>query len=161
MLEDVIRKLEAEVEALNYELNTTLPETLEKAIANGDLRENGDYHAALERQGFVSARLSHLRGRLVKLSQIDTTKIPADRVGLGSRVEVEDLDTGETEQYELVIPDEMDLDLGHISVASPLGSALLNKKPGDKTDVRLPFGTRRLKLKKLKTLHDTAAEGLE
>ena len=160
MLDEAISKLEAEVAALNHELNFTIPETLEKAIANGDLKENGDYHAALERQGFVSARLSQLRGRLVKLSQIDTSKIPSDCVGLGSKVEVKDLDTGDKETFELVIPDSMNLDLGHVSVASPLGSALVNKKPGDETEVRLPFGTRRLKVLSLKTLHDTAAEGL-
>ena len=118
MLNDVIERLEAEVEALNYELNVTLPEALEKAIANGDLRENGDYHAALERQGFVSARLSQLRGRLVKISQIDTAKIPVDKIGLGSRVEVQDLDTDDVDEYELVIPDAMDLDLGHVTKAS-------------------------------------------
>jgi transcription elongation factor GreA len=160
MLADIIQRLEAEVEALNYELSVTLPETLERAIANGDLRENGDYHAALERQGFVSARLSQLRGRLVKISQIDIAKIPADKIGLGSRVEVRDLDTDDTDQYELVIPDAMDLDLGHVSVASPLGSALVNRKVGDETEVRLPMGTRRLKVLAIKTLHDLASEGL-
>ena len=160
MLNDIIQRLEAEVEALNYELNTTIPDTLEKAIANGDLKENGDYHAALERQGFVSARLSQLRGRLVKISQIDISKIPADKIGLGSRVEVQDLETEDVDTYELVIPDAMDLDLGHVSVASPLGSALVNKTVGDETEVRLPMGTRRLKVLGVKTLHDIAAEDL-
>lgn len=156
MLEDVIKKLEEEVLALNHELNVTLPETLEKAIANGDLKENGDYHAALERQGFVSARLSHLRGRLVKISQIDISKIPTDRIGLGSLVRVQDMKTKEKETYELVIPDSMDLDQGHVSVSSPLGSALVDRTKGDVTDVRLPAGNRKLKILEVKTLHDTA-----
>lgn len=160
MLDDVIKKLEAEVLALNHELNVTLPETLEKAIANGDLRENGDYHAALERQGFVSARLSHLRGRLVKLSQIDISKIPNDRIGLGSQVHVQDTKTKEKETYELVIPDAMDLDQGHVSVSSPLGSALVDRTKGDVTEVRLPMGTRKLKILRVKTLHDMAAKDL-
>lgn len=154
MLQDVITKLEAEVHELNHELNVTLPDALEKAIAHGDLRENADYHAALERQSFVSARLSQLRSRLAKLAQIDVSKIPADRVGLGSRVEVEDLDSGDRETYELVVPDAMDIDLGHISVASPLGAALSNRKEGDKTTVKLPMGSRRLKVLSVKTLHD-------
>lgn len=160
MLEDVIQKLQDEVAALNYELNTTIPDTLEKAIANGDLRENGDYHAALERQGFVQARLSQLRSRLVRLSSIDISKIPADKVGLGSRVTVQDMKTKEKETWELVVPDAMDLDKGHISVASPLGSALAGKKKGATVEVRLPMGTRKLKVMRLDTLHDLAKKDL-
>jgi len=161
MLDKVIEKLQAEVGALNHELNVILPAALEKAVANGDLKENGDYHAALERQGFVSARLSQLRSRLVKLSAIDTSKIPADQVGLGSHVLVKDLDTGHTETYELVVPDAIDFDKGHISVGSPLGSALLNRRPGDKTDVRLPVGTRKLEILELTTLHDLTNQDLK
>ena len=118
MIEGVMQKLQAEVEMLHHELNVTLPEALGKAIAMGDLKENGDYHAALERQQFVQARLAHLTSRLTKLSQIDTSKIPADRVGLGSKVLVRDMDTKEEEIFELVIPDAMDVDLGHVSVAA-------------------------------------------
>jgi len=161
MLNEAIEKLQGEVEALNYELNVTLPAALKKAVANGDLRENGDYHAALERQGFVRARLNQLRSRLVKLSQIDTSKIPADRVGLGSQVVVEDQSSGERETYELVVPDGVDFEDGHISVASPLGSALVNKKKGEVADVRLPLGQRKLKIVELRTLHDLAREQLE
>jgi transcription elongation factor GreA len=161
MLQEAIEKLQAEVEALNHELNVTLPAALKKAVANGDLRENGDYHAALERQGFVRARLNQLRSRLVKLSQIDTSKIPADRVGLGSQVVVEDLASGERERYELVVPDAVDFDEGHISVASPLGSALINKKQGEVADVRLPLGQRKLKVVELRTLHDLASEQID
>lgn len=161
MLDRVIEKLQAEVEALNHELNVVLPAALEKAVANGDLRENGDYHAALERQSFVGARLTQLRSRLVKLSSIDTSKIPADQVGLGSQVVVEDLDSGEKETFELVVPDAIDFDKGHISVASPLGAALVNRKKGDKTEVRLPMGARSLKIVALKTLHDLAREDLD
>lgn len=161
MLEAAKKKLQGEVEALNHELNVTLPEALKKAIANGDLRENGDYHAALERQQFVQARLSHLRGRLAKLSSIDLTKIPAGRVGLGSRVTVQDVQSKEKESYELVIPDAMDLDLGHISVSSPLGRGLMDHAVGDTAVVQLPGGTRKLKIVELQTLHEQALEGLE
>src|SRR3972149_794826 len=105
MIEQIRQKLTQEVEQLNHELNVLLPEALKKALAQGDLRENGDYHAALERQQFVHARLSHLRSRLAKLSQIDLSKIPRDKIGLGSRVDVQDTETKEKETYELVIPD--------------------------------------------------------
>jgi transcription elongation factor GreA len=154
MIEQIRQKLTREVEQLNHELNVTLPEALKKALQQGDLRENGDYHAALERQQFVHARLSHLRSRLAKLSQIDLSKVPRDRVGLGSRVEVQDMQTREKETYELVIPDAMDMDLGHISVASPLGRGLLDRKAGETVMVRLPAMTRKLKILKLSTLHD-------
>jgi transcription elongation factor GreA len=158
MIEAIKQKLTREVEQLNHELNVTLPEALKKALQQGDLRENGDYHAALERQQFVHARLSHLRSRLAKLSQIDLSKVPKDRVGLGSRVEVQDADTEERETYELVIPDAMDMDAGHISVASPLGRALLDRKAGESVAVRLPAGTRKLKILKVVTLHQQVNE---
>jgi transcription elongation factor GreA len=154
MIEEIKQKLTHEVEQLNHELNVTLPEALKKALAQGDLRENGDYHAALERQQFVHLRLSHLRSRLAKLSQIDLSKVPSDRVGLGSRVEVQDTSTKEREVYELVIPDAMDMDKGHISVASPLGRGLLDHKRGETVTIRLPAMTRKLKILKLFTLHD-------
>jgi transcription elongation factor GreA len=153
MIEEIKQKLNREVEQLNYELNVTLPEALKKALQQGDLRENSDYHAALERQQFVHARLSHLRSRLAKLSQIDLSKVPRDRVGLGSRVEVQDAETKERETYELVIPDAMDMDAGHVSVASPLGRALLDHKAGQTVPVRLPAGTRKLEILKVVTLH--------
>ena len=153
MLEEIRQKLSEEVQKLNHELAITLPEALKKALAQRDLRENGDYHAALERQQFVHARLSHLRSRLSKLSQIDLSKIPTDCVGLGSRVVVEVVGTKERETYELVIPDAMDFDGNQISVASPLGRGLLNKKVGETAVVALPAGPRKLKVVQLTTFH--------
>lgn len=154
MLEEAKKKLGAEIERLNYELNVTLPDTLKKALALGDLKENGDYHAALERQGFVQARLSHLRSRLGKINQIDLTKIPTDGVGLGSKVVVEDLGSKKKENYELVVPDSMDFDNPmHISIASPLGRAMVEKKVGDTVVVQLPGGVRKLKILELVTFH--------
>jgi transcription elongation factor GreA len=162
MLEQVRQKLSEEVQRLNHELAITLPETLKKALQAGDLRENGDYHAAIERQHFIHARLTHLRSRLSKLSQIDLTKIPLDRVGLGSRVVVEPVGTKDRETYELVIPDAMDFEGNQISVASPLGRGLLDKKVGDTAVVQLPGGARKLKVVELVTfpqqLSDTKQE---
>ena len=156
MIEETRNKLLAEVEALNHELHVVLPETLKKAIELGDLRENSDYQAAIERQGIIGARLEQLRSRLHKLSEIDLSKVPTDRVGLGSRVTVLDMDTKEEEVYEVVIPDAVDVEEGHISVSSPLGQALLEKKVKNVAKVQLPFGTRRLKIVELSTLHDKA-----
>ena len=159
MLDAIKQKLSDEVGRLNHELSVTLPEALKRALAMGDLRENGDYHAALERQGFVQARLSHLRSRLAKLSQVDLTKIPTDCVGLGSRVVVQDVATKAKETYALVIPDAMDfVDREEISVASPLGKGLLGKKIGEVALVQLPGGVRQLKLLELKTFYDQDIE---
>lgn len=158
MIAQIRQKLTDEVEQLNHELNVVLPEALKKALQQGDLRENGDYHAALERQQFVHARLSHLRSRLAKLSHIDLSKVPKDRVGLGSRVEVQDADTKQREIYQLVIPDAMDMDAGHISVASPLGRGLLDHKAGETVTIRLPATTRKLRILKIATMHQQVAE---
>jgi transcription elongation factor GreA len=158
MIEAIRKKLSAEVEALNHELSVTLPEALKKAIQQGDLRENGDYHAALERQAFVQSRISQLRSRLGKLSSIDPAKIPPDRVGLGSRVVVKDAETKHQETYELVIPESMDFEGGQISVSSPLGRALLEKKKGETVTVHLPGGTRKLKIVELHTFHDLVSD---
>jgi transcription elongation factor GreA len=158
MIEAAKQKLQAEVEQLNHELGVVLPEALKKAIALGDLRENGDYHAALERQRFIGARLNHLRSRLVKLSQIDLSKIPEGKVGLGSRVVVHDQGTKEKETLELVIPEAMDFEGGQISVASPLGRALLDKTVGQVVTVRLPGAVRTLKILELTTFHEQLGE---
>jgi len=155
MIEEARQKLSAEIEKLNHELNFVLPEALKKALANGDLRENGDYHAALERQQFVHARLSHLRSRLAKISTIDPSKIPVGKVGLGSKVVVQDQATQKRASYELVLPDSMDFDdPTHISIASPLGRAMVEKTVGDLVTVQLPSGIRRLKIVELTTIHD-------
>jgi transcription elongation factor GreA len=158
MLDAIKQKLADEVGRLNHELSVTIPDTLKRALANGDLRENGDYHAALERQAFVQARLSHLRSRLAKLSQVDLTKIPTDRVGLGSRVVVQDAATKAKETYALVVPDAMEFDGEQISVASPLGKGLLGKQVGDVAVVQLPGGVRKLKVLELRTFYDQDLE---
>ncbi len=158
MLEAAKKLLSEEIERLNHELNFTLPEALKKALAQGDLRENGDYHAALERQGFVQARLSHLRARLAKLNQIDIAKIPVDSVGLGSKVVVLDQATKKKESYELVVPDSMNFDdPSQISIASPMGRAMVEKKVGDVVAVQLPGGARKLKILELVTFHQINA----
>lgn len=161
MIEEIRAKLMAEVAELNHELNVTLPDTLEKAIAHGDLRENADYQAALERQGAAAARLAHIRSRLHKLSDIDLSQLPEDRVALGSKVTVADIETNEKEEYEVVIPDAVDALEGCISVSSPLGRAFMNMKENDVVTVRLPMGSRELRIVKLRTLHDQAKAQLK
>jgi transcription elongation factor GreA len=158
MIEELKRKLSDEVERLQYELNVVLPNEIRKAVEHGDLRENSEYKAALERQSFVQARLGHLRQRLSKLSQIDMSQIPTDRVGLGSRVVVKDVKTGASEEYHLVFGEAAEFDEGHVSMASPIGKALVGKCVGDITMLRLPSMTRQLQIVELTTIHEEARE---
>lgn len=154
MLEALKEKLGAEVEKLSHELNVVLPNEIRKAVELGDLRENSEYKAALERQAFVQARLGQLRQRLSKLSQIDMSQIPADKVGLGSVVVVECQETRVSETYHLVFGDSDNFDEGHVTMASPIGRALIGKGVGDDILLKLPARTRRLKLVELRTIHD-------
>ena len=108
MIEELKGKLQAEVERLNHEISFVLPKEIEKALAHGDLRENSEYKAALERQQFAAARLTHLRLRLSKLSGVSEDDIPRDRVGFGSRVTVQDLDTKRAETYALTLGEFID-----------------------------------------------------
>src|SRR3954466_14668259 len=156
MIEALKQKLGEEVEKLQYELNVTLPNEIRKAVELGDLRENSEYKAALERQQFVQARLGQLRQRLSKLSQIDVAQIPADRVGLGSRVTVQDAKTGEREIYSLVFGDSVEFEEGHVSMSSPIGRTLVGRSVGETVVLKLPAMTRRLKILELKTIHDAA-----
>ena len=161
MIEELKQKLHLEVERLQHELNVTLPNEIRKAVEMGDLRENSEYKAALERQQFVQARLGQLRQRLSKLSSIDVTQIPDDRAGLGSRVVVEDTKGGARETYNLVFGDSVEFDEGHVSMASPIGRALLGKKKGDEVVLRLPARTRYLKVVELVTIHQQLGGALE
>jgi transcription elongation factor GreA len=152
MLEEVKQKISAEIERLSHELTITLPKVIQKAVELGDLSENAEYSSALERQQFVQARLNHLTQRMSELSKIDLKAIPTDRVGFGSKVRLRDLATGDEVTYTIVAGDYIDLDAGHISMASPIGSALLGRRVNDQVDVRLPRGDRRYELVELTTL---------
>lgn len=152
MIREMREKLSLEVEQLSHELNITLPQAIATAVELGDLRENSEYKAALERQQFVQARLGQLHQRLSQLSEM-TSHSPIDRVGLGSKVTVRDLKSGETETYVLVLGEMADFDLGHISVASPLGRALKDGRKGDEVDLQLPNGERSLRITDLVTVH--------
>src|SRR4051794_41850763 len=81
---DIKKKLQDEITALEHEMHVELPKEILKARAHGDLKENAEYHAAKERQGFVNARLGQLKNRLGELGMIDFTKISRDRGGVGS-----------------------------------------------------------------------------
>ena len=158
MLNEMRQKLSQEIEQLSYELNVTLPRAIAHAVELGDLRENSEYKAALERQQFVQARLSQLHQRMQQVQQLANIEAPTDRVGLGSKVKVVDLKTDEVEEFEVVLAEMMDLDAGHISLASPLGRALADRQVGDEVLLRLPTMTRKLRILELVTVHETQDE---
>ena len=154
---DLKKKLEDEIAALDMELRVDLPREISKARAHGDLSENAEYHAAKERQGMVNARLGQLRARLRELSMVDMSRIPRDRVGLGSTVTVLDLTKDEEVTYQLLTSEEADVAQGRISTTSPIGRALLGKQVGDTVKVMIPDGTREMEIIKLTTVHDVTA----
>jgi transcription elongation factor GreA len=155
---DIKKKLQDEITVLEHELHVELPKEILKARAHGDLSENAEYHAAKERQGFVNARLNQLKKRLAEISMVDFSKIPHDRVGLGSKVTVLDTKREEEIAYNLVTSEEADAANGKISTTSPIGRALLGKEVGDVVRVQSPGGSKELEILTLATIHDLAAE---
>ena len=154
MTDQIRRKLQEEINALEHELVHDLPKEIKKAAALGDLSENAEYHMAKQRQEYVKARVRQLGKRLADLSLINMNNIPKDKVGLGSKVKVYDNTKNEEVEYKLVTSEESDVAAGKISTTSPIGRALLNKKVGDETIVVTPNGKRELEILSLTTIHD-------
>lgn len=115
---------------------------IEEARAHGDLSENAEFHAAKDRQGFIEGRISELEFKVANADIIEIKKLPKDRVVFGSMVLLQNIDTGKDVKYQLVGPDESDIDKGRISITSPLGKAMLGKRPGDELTVQVPGGKR-------------------
>ena len=153
-MQEIKQKLGEELKALEHEFRVELPKEIRTAVAMGDLRENSEYKAALERQAYVRARISQLRERLASLNTLSLNQIPSDRTGLGSKVTLLDLDSDEEISYQLVFPEVADLDNGLISVASPIGRSLMGRSEGDQVRVEIPSGTRRFEILELQTVHD-------
>ncbi len=151
---DITKKLEDQIRVLQKELTTELPRALKLALAMGDLRENAEYQTAKERQEFVRARLGQLKQRLSDLAMIDLSKIPHDRISLGSRVVLFDIEKEEEVRYRLVTTEDSDAAEGAISTTSPIGRSLLGKRDGDTVDVRIPSGARSFEIVSFTTIHD-------
>ncbi len=149
----ILERVEKELAVLDRELRVELPKEIERATALGDLRENAEYHAALERQRYVQARVGQLQQKLSQLSTIKLSDIPDDKIGFGSVVRVQDLESDEELVYELVVPDEGDPKIGKISLSSPIGRALMGKVEGDEVVARTPGGEREFEIVEVKTLH--------
>src|SRR6185436_18288645 len=154
MSAEIRKKLEEDIQALEKELREELPRALKIAAAQGDLSENADYQAARERQDFVRVRLGQLKQRVADLSLINFDKIPRDRISLGSKVELLDMDKDEKITYKLVTSEDANAPQGLISTTSPIGRSLLNKREGDTVEVKIPSGTRTFEILSFTTMHD-------
>lgn len=154
MLDRARSKLEKELKALEKEYRQELPKEIQRALQMGDLRENAEYKAALERQQYVKARIGQVQTQLKTLAMVDLSALPKDRVGLGSTVGLHDAEGDRELTYELVMPEEADFSRGRVSVSSPIGKALLGRQEGDEVTIRIPAGTRVYEIINLQTLHD-------
>jgi len=153
-LKEAKKKLEDEVRKLDRELKDEIPKALKTAADMGDLSENAEYQAAKERQSYLQARLAQLRERLAKLSMINLSKVPTDRVSYGSKVVLLDLDTDKKVTYKLVSIEESDVKEGLISTTSPIGKSLMGHKEGDEVQIQTPGGVKNYEIVHLTTLHD-------
>lgn len=154
MTQEIKAKLQAELDELESELRVHLPKEIKRALEFGDLRENAEYRAALDRQNIVKARIRELRQRISEVGSIDLSKIPHDKAGYGSTLVLYDAEREEEVTYRLVTPEESDPQAGLISTMSPVGKSLLGKEEGDEVTVRTPAGARNFEIKRLTTIHD-------
>lgn len=115
---------------------------IEEARAHGDLSENAEFEAAKDRQGFIEGRINELTYKIASADVIDPETLSSDTVVFASRVILENVDTEESVEYQIVGPDESDIEKGMISVTSPLGRAMVGKKEGDEITVQAPGGKR-------------------
>ncbi|PYV08822.1 MAG: transcription elongation factor GreA [Acidobacteria bacterium] len=150
----IVQKLQEEIQALEHELSHALPQELKRARALGDLSENAEYQMAKQRQDYVGARLAQLKKRLADLSLLNMNNIPRDRIALGSKVVLYDLDRDAEIEYKLVTSEEVDVSNGLISTTSPIGRGVMGKKVGDKVKISTPQGAREFEVRSFATLHD-------
>jgi transcription elongation factor GreA len=144
--EEGLRKLRKEIEELERLIKVDIPRDLQAAAAHGDLRENAEYAAAKEKQALSMSRLRELRDRVRQAEVVHKRDFPDDIVTLLKRVEIKDVDTGETETYTILGDGDTDLDDGVISYTAPIAAALIGHKRGDVVEAQLPAGTRRLEI---------------
>jgi transcription elongation factor GreA len=146
--------LKKELHDLQHELKVKVPRDLQEAASHGDLSENAEYEAAKARQEFLRARVGQIQGRIRELSMYTLSSIPEGVVAYGSRVTVTDTDEGETVEFRIVFPEEVDAASGAISLSSPIGRALLNKGVGEEVSVQTPGGRKNFEIIGLVTLHE-------
>ncbi len=139
-------KIKAELDDLE---NVKMPEIenrIAAARAEGDLKENAEYHGARESQGLLQAKINQVKAKLASAEIVDPATMPKDQVVFGATVKLKDLEFGDTEEFTLVGAGEEDYDVGKINVTSPLAQGLLGKKVGEQAEVEVPAGINRFKI---------------
>jgi len=144
-------KLRDELKRLKSVDRPTVIKAIAEARAHGDLKENAEYHAAKEQQGFIEGRIKEIEGKLSLAEIIDVTRVEAGgRVVFGATVDLLDDNDGSEITYQIVGEDEADIKQGLISIASPIARALIGKQVGDVVDVLAPGGTRTYEIVKVR-----------
>jgi len=151
--------LESELKLLERELRIELPQEIKRAVALGDLRENAEYHSALERQRFLHSRIAQIMQKLSEISLVRIDQVPKDRVGLGSKFRVLDTTDDKEIEFEIVMEGMGNPGDGLISISSPLARGFLNKQPGDEVTINVPSGKKTYEILELRTLHDREQAG--
>src|SRR5688572_23880698 len=137
------QRLRAELEELKSVKRPAVINAIADARAHGDLKENAEYHAAREQQGFIEGRIKQLEGELSHAQVIDVSSLDAgSRVVFGATVDLADVDTDEARTYQIVGDLEADIKLGLIAISSPVARALIGKHEGDSVTIEAPGGTR-------------------
>jgi len=136
-------QLHKELENLKKVVRPQVIKAIEEARAHGDLSENAEYVAAKERQSFVETKIQETEYKLANSEIIDTSNVSNDRIGFGSVVTIENLNNGGEVTYQIVGPDESDISSGKISIASPLGRALVGKEVDEEVVVQTPGGIKK------------------
>jgi transcription elongation factor GreA len=140
-------RLRAELKQLKGVDRPRVIEAIAEARAHGDLKENAEYHAARDQQGFIEGRINEIEGKLSNAVIIDVSTLKADgRVVFGTTVVLVCLDDGEETCYQIVGEDEADIKAGKISIGSPIARALIGKEEGDEVDVATPSGSRQFEV---------------
>ena len=139
--------LQTELQDLKKNRRPAVIVAIADARAHGDLKENAEYHAAREEQGFIEGRISDIEGKLSNATIIDVTQMDAKgKIIFGTTVDVADEETGDELTYQIVGDDEADIKKNKISISSPIARALIGKEEGDVAEVQTPGGVRSLEI---------------
>lgn len=149
MTREGYNKVRAEIDRMENEEMPIILERLATARAEGDLKENAEYHGARESQGLLQARINELKGKLSRATIIDPSTMPQDEIRFGASIQVKRLNTGQTEEYTLVGAGEEDYLEGKILVTSPLAQGFLGKKVGNKVKIQVPAGLQEFEILKV------------
>ncbi|HET8731873.1 MAG TPA: transcription elongation factor GreA [Moraxellaceae bacterium] len=133
--------LQTELQHLKSVERPRISAAIAEARAHGDLKENAEYHAAREQQGFIEGRIQDIEGKLSNAQVIDVTTMPkTGKVIFGVTVDIVNVDTDETKTYQIVGDDEADIKANKISVNSPIARGLIGKEEGDVVGIQTPAG---------------------